>query len=160
MSKTIHTILDSMGLVLPAPTAPLGSYVPYVQTGNLLMISGQGPVSASGVAIKGRLGDGLEIDDGHRAAQICGLNIVARLQAALEGDFDRVTQIIRLNGFVNSTPDFTHHPAVLNGASDLMFELFGARGLHSRTALGVSALPMGWAVEIDAIVEIEGDAKV
>ncbi len=160
MSKTIHGILDSLGLVLPQPTAPLGSYAPYVQTSNLLMISGQGPVSASGVAIKGRLGDGLEIDDGHRAAQICGLNIVARLQAALEGDFGRVTQVIRLNGFVNSTPDFTHQPAVINGASDLMFELFGARGVHSRTAVGVSALPMGWAVEIDAIVEIEGDAKL
>lgn len=159
MSKNIESILDAMGLVLPEPAAPLGAYVHYVQTGNLLMISGQGPVSASGVAIKGRLGDGLEIDDGHRAAQICGLNIVARLKAALEGDLDRVIKIVRLNGFVNSAPEFTHQPAVLNGASDLLFELFGARGVHSRTAVGVSALPMGWAVEIDAVVEIEGDAK-
>ena len=108
MSKNIESILDAMGLVLPEPAAPLGAYVHYVQTGNLLMISGQGPVSASGVAIKGRLGDGLEIDDGHRAAQICGLNIVARLKAALEGDLDRVIKIVRLNGFVNSAPEFTH----------------------------------------------------
>ena len=159
MSKNIESILDAMGLVLPEPAAPLGAYVHYVQTGNLLMISGQGPVSASCTAIKGRLGDGLAIDDCPRAAQICGLNIVARLKTALEGDWDRVIKIVRLNGFINSAPEFTHQPAVLNGASDLLFELFGARGVHSRTAVGVSALPMGWAVEIDAVVEIEGDAK-
>lgn len=156
MSTNITTKLDEMGLVLPEAVTPLGAYVHYVQTGNLLMISGQGPVSASGVAITGRLGADLDIEDGNRAAQICGLNIVARLHTALGGDFDRVTRIVRLNGFVNSTADFTHHPAVINGASDLMFELFGDRGIHSRVALGVAALPMGWAVEIDAVVEIEG----
>lgn len=156
MSTNITTKLDEMGLVLPEAVTPLGAYVHYVQTGNLLMISGQGPVSASRVAITGRLGADLDIEDGNRAAQICGLNIVARLHTALGGDFDRVTRIVRLNGFVNSTADFTHHPAVINGASDLMFELFGDRGIHSRVALGVAALPMGWAVEIDAVVEIEG----
>lgn len=156
MSTTIKTKLDEMGLVLPEAVTPLGAYVHYVQTGNLLMISGQGPVSASGVAITGRLGADLDIEDGNRAAQICGLNIVARLNTALDGEFDRVTRIVRLNGFVNSTAEFTHHPAVINGASDLMFELFGDRGIHSRVALGVAALPMGWAVEIDAVVEIEG----
>ena len=156
MSTNIKTKLDEMGLVLPEALTPLGAYVHYVQTGNLLMISGQGPVGASGVAITGRLGADLDIEDGNRAAQICGLNIVARLNTALAGDFDRVNRIVRLNGFVNSTADFTHHPAVINGASDLMFELFGARGVHSRVALGVAALPMGWAVEIDAVVEIEG----
>lgn len=108
------------------------------------------------MAITGRLGETLEIEDGNRAAEICGLNIVARLHTALDGDLARVKRIVRLNGFVNSTPDFTHHPAVINGASDLMFALFGARGVHSRVAVGVAALPMGWAVEIDAIVEIEG----
>ena len=156
MSDTITAKLDEMGLVLPEAVTPMGAYVHYVQSGSLLMISGQGPVSASGVAITGRLGEDLEIEDGNRAAQICGLNIVARLNSALGGDFDRVKRIVRLNGFVNSTPDFTHHPAVINGASDLMFELFGARGIHSRVAVGVAALPMGWAVEVDAIVEIEG----
>ena len=123
------------------------------------MISGQGPVSASGVAVCGRLGAGLDIEDGNRAAQICGLNIVAHLNTALNGEFDRVKRIVRLNGFVNSTPDFTHQPAVVNGASDLMFELFGARGVHSRVAVGVATLPMGWAVEIDAVVEIEGQIE-
>lgn len=156
---TIKAKLDEMGLVLPDAVTPLGAYVHYVQSGNLLMISGQGPVSASGVAITGRLGEDLEIEDGNRAAQICGLNIVARLNTALQGDFDRVKRIVRLNGFVNSTPAFTHHPAVINGASDLMFELFGERGVHSRVALGVAALPMGWAVEIDAMVEIEGTVE-
>lgn len=156
MNRTVKAKLEEMGLVMPDAVTPLGAYLHYVQSGNLLMISGQGPVSASGVAITGRLGEGLEIEDGHRAAQICGLNIVSRLNTALDGDFDRVTRIVRLNGFVNSTPEFTHHPAVINGASDLMFELFGEAGVHSRVAVGVAALPMGWAVEIDAIVEIKG----
>lgn len=159
MSHTIKAKLDEMGLVLPKTASPLGAYVPYVQSGALLMISGQGPISASGVAITGRLGEGLEIEDGNRAAQLCGLNIVAQLNDALEGDFDRIKRVVRLNGFVNSTPDFTHHPAVINGASDLLFDLFGARGVHSRVAVGVAALPMGWAVEIDAVVEIEGNIE-
>lgn len=158
MSSNIKAKLDELGLVLPDAVTPLGAYVHYVQSGSLLMISGQGPVSASGVAITGRLGEDLEIEDGNRAAEVCGLNIVARLNTALEGDFDRVKRIVRLNGFVNSAPDFTHHPAVINGASDLIFSLFGERGIHSRVAVGVAALPMGWAVEIDAIVEIEGTA--
>ena len=158
MSSNIKAKLDELGLVLPDAVTPLGAYVHYVQSASLLMISGQGPVSASGVAITGRLGEDLEIEDGNRAAEVCGLNIVARLNTALEGDFDRVKRIVRLNGFVNSAPDFTHHPAVINGASDLMFSLFGERGIHSRVAVGVAALPMGWAVEIDAIVEIEGTA--
>ena len=158
MSENIQTKLDAMGLSLPKASPPLGAYAPYVQTGALLMISGQGPISASGVAITGRLGADLEIEDGNRAAQICGLNIVAWLNTALDGDFARLKRIVRLNGFVNSTDDFTHHPAVINGASDLMYDLFDARGVHSRVAVGVAALPMGWAVEIDAIVEIEGTA--
>lgn len=156
MSTNIKAKLDEMGLVLPKAATPLGAYVPYVQTGALLMISGQGPVSASGVAVCGRLGEGLDIEDGNRAAQICGLNIIAHLNTALNGDFARVKRIVRMTGFVNSSPDFTHQPAVINGASDLMFELFGPRGVHSRVAVGVATLPMGWAVEIDAMVEIVG----
>ncbi len=154
--STIDTILDRQGLTLPEAKAPLGAYVPYVQSGNLLMISGQGPVGASGATVTGQLGSGLEIEDGTRAAQMAGLNIVAQLKAALDGDFDRLVRIIRLNGFVNSTPAFTHHPAVINGASELMHDLFGERGVHTRIAVGVASLPMNWAVEIDAIIEVAG----
>lgn len=152
----IDDILEQQGLTLPGAKAPLGAYVPYVQTGNLLMISGQGPIGASGATITGRLGDGLEIEDGTRAAQMAALNIVAQLKAALNGDFDKLVRIVRLNGFVNATPDFTHHPAVINGASELMHDLFGERGVHSRIAVGVAGLPMNWAVEIDAVVEVAG----
>ena len=154
--STIDQILDRHGLTLPEAKAPLGAYVPYVQTGNLLMVSGQGPIGASGAVVTGRLGDGLEIEDGTRAAQMAGLNIVAQLKAALNGDFDRLVRIVRLNGFVNSTPDFTHQPAVINGASELMHDLFGERGMHSRIAVGVASLPMNWAVEIDAVIEVAG----
>ena len=154
--STIDQILDRHGLTLPEAKAPLGAYVPYVQSGNLLMISGQGPVGASGAVVTGRLGDGLEIEDGTRAAQMAGLNIVAQLKAALDGDFDRLVRIVRLNGFVNSSPDFTHQPAVINGASELMHDLFEERGVHSRIAVGVASLPMNWAVEIDAVIEVAG----
>ena len=154
--STIDQILDRHGLTLPEAKAPLGAYVPYVQSGNLLMISGQGPVGASGAVVTGRLGDGLEIEDGTRAAQMAGLNIVAQLKAALDGDFGRLVRVVRLNGFVNSNPDFTHHPAVINGASELMHDLFGERGVHSRIAVGVASLPMNWAVEIDAVIEVAG----
>lgn len=154
--STIDQILDRHGLALPEAKAPLGAYVPYVQSGNLLMISGQGPVGASGAVVTGRLGDGLEIEDGTRAAQMAGLNIVAQLKAALDGDFDQLVRIVRLNGFVSSTPDFTHHPAVINGASKLMHDLFEERGVHSRIAVGVASLPMNWAVEIDAVIEVAG----
>lgn len=154
--SNIDQILDRLGLTLPEAKAPLGAYVPYVQSGNLLMISGQGPVGASGAVVTGRLGDGLEIEDGTRAAQMAGLNIVSQLKAALDGDFDRLVRVIRLNGFVNSSPDFTHHPAVINGASELMHDLFEERGVHSRIAVGVASLPMNWAVEIDAVIEVAG----
>ena len=153
MSK-IETILEQNGLTLPEAKPPLGAYVPFVQSGNMLMISGQGPIAASGAVVTGRLGDGLEIEDGTRAAQIAGLNIIAQIKAALNGDFDRMVQIVRLNGFVNATAEFTHHPAVINGASELMHDVFAARGVHTRIAVGVASLPMNWAVEIDAVIEV------
>ena len=153
--SNIDQILDRHADLAEAK-APLGAYVPYVQTGNLLMISGQGPIGASGAMVTGRLGDGLEIEDGTRAAQMAGLNIVAQLRAALDSDFDELVRVV-LNGFVNSTPDFTHQPAVINGASgELMHDLFAERGIHSRIAVGVASLPMNWAVEIDAVIEVAG----
>ena len=154
--RDIDQILDRHGLTLPQAKAPLGAYVPYVRSGNLLMISGQGPIGASGAVVTGRLGEGLEIEDGTRAAQMAGLNIIVQIKAALDGDFDKLVRIVRLNGFVNATPEFTHHPAVINGASELMRDVFGARGVHSRIAVGVASLPMNWAVEIDAVIEVAG----
>ena len=154
--STIDQILDRHGLTLSEAKVPLGAYVPYVQSGNLLMISGQGPIGASGAVVTGRLGEGLESEDGTRAAQMAGLNIIMQIKAALDGDFDKLVRIVRLNGFVNATPEFTHHPAVINGASELMHDVFGARGVHSRIAVGVASLPMNWAVEIDAVIEVAG----
>ncbi|MAK58100.1 MAG: hypothetical protein CML26_06050 [Rhizobiales bacterium] len=146
--------IEQLGLILPAPKSAVANYLPYTQTGNLLLISGQGPVTASGDAIKGRLGETIEIEDGQHAAQLAALNLLAQVKSALNGDWSRFGRCLRLCGFVNSTPNFTHHPAIINGASDLMVELFGNNGRHSRSAVGVTSLPMGWAVEIDAIFEV------
>ena len=155
----IEQKLEQAGLVLPQVKQPLGAYVAVMQSGNLLYVSGQGPILASGglangQAICGRLGDNLDIEDGHRAAQICALNIVAQLKFFLDNDWARLKQIVQLTGYINSTPDFTHQPAVLNGASELLQLLFGEGGRHSRVAVGVAALPMNWAVEIAAIIEV------
>ena len=151
---TIENKLEDLGLVLPDPKPPLGAYVPYLERDGLVFISGQGPALAGGGAIFGRLGDGLDIEDGARAAQLSALNILAQIRAAVGGDWQKMSRIVRLCGYVNATPDFTHHPAVVNGASELFVDLFGARGRHTRSAVGMAGLPMGWAVEIDAIVEI------
>ena len=151
---TIENKLEDLGLVLPDQKPPLGAYVPYLERDGLVFISCQGPVLAGGGAICGRLGDGLDIEDGARAAQLSALNILAQIRAAVGGDWQKMSRIVRLSGYVNGTPDFTHHPAVVNGASELFVELFGSRGRHTRSAVGVAGLPMGWAVEIDAIVEI------
>jgi len=115
--------IEQLGLILPAPKSAVANYLPYTQSGNLLLISGQGPVTASGDAIKGRLGETIEIEDGQRAAQLAALSLLAQGKAALDGDWSRCGRGLRLCGFVNSTPDFTHHPAIINGASDLMVEL-------------------------------------
>lgn len=146
--------INALGLILPAPKPAVANYLPFTQAGNLVMISGQGPVTVSGDAIKGRLGETIEIEDGQRAAQLAALNIIAQVKVALDGDWARFGSCVRLCGFVNSTPDFTHQPAIINGASDLMVEVFGDAGRHSRSAVGVASLPMGWAVEIDAIFEV------
>ena len=151
---TIENKLEDLGLVLPDLKPPLGAYVPYLERDGLVFISGQGPVLAGGSSICGRLGDGLDIEDGARAAQISALNILAQIRASVGGDWQKLLRIVRLCGYVNATPDFTHHPAVVNGASELFVDLFGERGRHTRSAVGVASLPMDWAVEIDAIVEI------
>ena len=151
---TIENKLEDLGLVLPDPKTPLGAYVPYLEREGLVFISGQGPVLTGGGSICGKLGDGLDIEDGARAAQLSALNILAQIRAAVGGDWQKLVRFVRLCGYVNATPDFTHHPAVVNGASELFVDLFGERGRHTRSAVGVASLPMDWVVEIDAIVEI------
>ena len=144
---TIETRLAELGITLPDAPAPAANYVPYVIVGNMLYISGQ--ISTT----KGRLGDDLSTQQGADAARSCGLALLAQASAAL-GTLDRVKQVVRLGGFVTSTPDFTEQPEVVNGCSDLMVEVFGPKGRHARAAVSVPALPRGVAVEVDAIFEI------
>ena len=153
MAGTIDARLAELGISLPDAPAPAANYVPYVVTGNLVVISGQISLGPDGL-ITGRLGEGMSVEAGAAAARICGLNLIAQARAACGGDLDRITRVVRLGGFVNSTPDFADHPKVINGASDLMFEVFGDIGAHARAAVGVAALPLGVAVEIDGIFEL------
>lgn len=152
---TIHVdrALEELGLSLPQAAAPVAAYVPAVEAGGLLHISGQLPFR-DGVVVTGRVGDDVSLDDAKEAAQLCGLMLVAQVKAALGGDLWRVRRIVKLGVFVNSTPDFTQQPEVANGASELMQALFGEAGRHARSAVGVAVLPRGAAVEVDAIVEI------
>jgi enamine deaminase RidA (YjgF/YER057c/UK114 family) len=148
----IDAKLAEMGLALPEPAAPVAAYVPVVIAGGLAHVSGQLPF-IRGVLVKGRLGADVSTGDGYEAARACGLMILAQLRAAL-GSLDRVEQVVKLGAFVCSTPDFTEQPKVANGASELMAALFGEAGRHARSAVGVPALPLGAAVEIDALVAV------
>ncbi|RJL19195.1 RidA family protein [Paracoccus siganidrum] len=149
---SIENRLTELGITLPEAPAPAANYVPFVQTGNLVFISGQISADEGGL-ITGRLGDGMSVEEGAAAARRCGLALIAQLKAAV-GDLDRVTRVVKLTGFVNSTPDFTDQPKVVNGCSDLMVEVFGDAGRHSRAAVSAAALPLGVAVEIEAIFEV------
>ncbi|MDA0339297.1 MAG: RidA family protein [Proteobacteria bacterium] len=153
MNGEIDQRLEELDIVLPKPPKPIASYVPFTTSGKLIFISGQVPLGAEGLMYRGKIGGDLTLEDGQQAARLCALNILAQVQTALDGDLDRVTQIIRLGGFVNATDDFTDQPLVINGASDLMVEIFGDSGRHARTAVGTNTLPVGVSVEIDAIVE-------
>ena len=150
---TIDTRLAELGITLPAAAAPVASYVPYVEANGLLYISGQISFAEDGSLIKGRLGEDMDLDAGIAAARRCGIMLLAQLRNAL-GSLDRVERIVKLGVFVNSTGDFTDQPKVANGASELMVALFGESGRHARSAVGVAALPLGAAVEIDAIVKL------
>ena len=154
MSTTIEQRLAALGLTLPDAPAPVANYVPYHIAGELLYISGQISKAGDGTIVTGRLGDGLSVEQGQLAARHCALNILAQARAAL-GGLDRVAQVLRLNGFVASTPDSGDQPKVINGASDLMVEVLGDAGRHTRVAVGVASLPAGCAVEIDAIIRIK-----
>lgn len=152
MTGSIDSKLKSLGIDLPQAAAPAANYVPWVISGNQVFVSGQLPMEAGKIAVAGRLGDNVSLEDGQRAARLCAINILAQAKAAL-GDLDRVTRIVRLGGFVASADNFTDQPKVVNGASDLMVEVFGDKGRHARAAVGVNTLPLGVAVEIDAIIE-------
>ncbi|MEY4696612.1 MAG: hypothetical protein RIT14_1040 [Pseudomonadota bacterium] len=148
----IDAKLAEMGLVLPEPAAPVAAYVPVVVAGGLAHVSGQLPF-IDGVLVQGRLGDDVNTGEGYEAAQACGLMILAQLRAAL-GSLDRVERVVKLGAFVCSTSEFTDQPKVANGASELMAAVFGDNGRHARSAVGVPALPLGAAVEVDAIVAV------
>ncbi|MCH9806628.1 MAG: RidA family protein [Alphaproteobacteria bacterium] len=156
MTDAVLARLDALNLKLPAAPAPVANYVPYLLTGDLLFISGQVSKAPDGSLLAGKLGADLTVEQGQEAARFCALNILAQAHAAL-GRLDRIQQVIKLNGFVNASPDFSDHPLVINGASDLMVEVLGEAGRHTRAALGVSGLPVGCAVEIDAILQVTAD---
>jgi enamine deaminase RidA (YjgF/YER057c/UK114 family) len=155
MNNLVANRLADLGISLPKPTPAAGTYSPYVISGNLIYISGQVPVGASGLEFQGKLGDAYSVADGQAAARLCAINILAQLSGALGGDLDLVTQCVKLGGFINSTPDFGEHPAVMNGASDLMVDVFGEIGRHARFAVGAPSLPFDVAVEVEAIFEID-----
>ncbi|MFT6106470.1 MAG: enamine deaminase RidA (YjgF/YER057c/UK114 family) [Rickettsiales bacterium] len=146
--------LEKLGIALPKPIVPIANYVPFVKTGNQVFISGQVPIQDGEVKFVGKLGKNISIEDGQKAARICAINILTNLNLACDGDLERVVRCVKLGIFVNSDPEFTDQPIVANGASDLMVEVFGEKGKHSRFAMGASSLPRGVAVEVDAIFEI------
>lgn len=150
----IHKQLTALGLELPQAAAPAANYVPYVISGNHIFVAGQIPFLNGEKMNLGKLGDGLGIDEGRKAAQACALNILGQVNAAIGGDWSRIKRCVKLGAFVNCTPDFNDHPAVVNGASDLMVAVLGDAGKHARFAVGAPSLPLGVAVEIDAIFEL------
>jgi enamine deaminase RidA (YjgF/YER057c/UK114 family) len=154
MSGKIEARLKELGIELPQASAPVANYVPYTISGNVVVVSGQISVRGGKPEFVGKLGAGITIAEGQQAAKLCALNVIAHLKNACGGDLDRVKRVLRLGGFVNCTPDFTDMPQVVNGASDMMVEVFGDAGKHARAAVGVSSLPFGVAVEVEAMVEL------
>ena len=145
--------LEALNITLPNPTKPAGSYVSVVITGKLAFVSGQIPIRDGKVIYAGRVSKDVSVEDAQKAARLCIINALAHLKTEL-GSLDRISKIVRVSGFVNSPPEFTDQPKVINGASDLLFEIFGQKGQHTRIAVGVSSLPLNSAVEIDLIAEI------
>jgi enamine deaminase RidA (YjgF/YER057c/UK114 family) len=154
MTDTVESRLAALGLSLPSAPAPAANYVPFCVAHGFLYIAGQLPKGPSGIAYSGKVGAELSVEDGAKAAELCCLNILAQVKAAL-GGFERVSRCVRLNGFVNAGPDFADHPIVINGASNLMVALLGDKGQHTRVALGAASLPSNAAVEIDAVFAID-----
>lgn len=154
MPGKIDARLNELNITLPAPPAPVASYVPYVVTGNMVFISGQVTMAADGLKYVGKVGADISLEDGKAAARLCAINVIAQVKAACGGDLDRVTRCVKVGVFVNATADFTQHPEVANGASDLFQEVFGDAGKHARAAVGAGSLPRGVAAEVEAVFEI------
>ena len=150
---SIDARLAELGLTLPELVAPFATYVPFVRMGNVLHISGQVSTDGQG-GIKGTVGQDVDFETAVRAARVCGLNLLAQMKSALDGDLDRVVRVVKLGGFVQAGPDFFDIPKVINGCSDLMVEVLGDAGRHARSAVGVYRLPLNFAVEVDAVVEV------
>ena len=154
MAGNVEKKLNELGIALPAAPTPVANYVAFVRTGNLLTVSGQLCFGADGkLAATGRLGGGVSIEDGQKAARACAINVLAQVKAAI-GDLDKVLRVVRLGGFINSAPGFADGPKVMNGASDLMVAAFGDRGKHARSTVGVAALPADAAVEVEGLFEV------
>ena len=154
MAGVAEKKLTELGITLPTPAAPIANYVGFVRTGSLLFVSGQICLDATGKLVaKGKLGGGVSVEDGNKAARTCAINLFAQIKAAL-GDLDKVSRVVRLGGFINSVPSFLDGPKVMNGASDLMVAVFGDKGRHARTTVGVSVLPLDAAVEVEGLFEI------
>ncbi|WP_439530981.1 RidA family protein [Pannonibacter sp.] len=153
MSETIEARLAALGVSLPTPAAPQANYVPVVRTGNLLFVSGQIPIGPNGIEFVGKIGAEFSVEQGRACARLCGINIIAQAKAAI-GDLEKVVRIVKLVGMVNSTPDFTDQPKVINGCSDFLVDVFGDKGRHARSAVSVASLPFGVAVEIEAVIEV------
>ena len=145
--------IKQLGLTLLKSSSPVANYVPSVRTGDLLFLSGSGPAQADGVKLKGKLGRDLSVEEGYKVARLVGLNLIARLKEDL-GELNKVKRVVKLLGMVNATPEFNEHPAVVNGCSDLLVDVFGDRGRHARSAVGMSSLPFDIPVEIEMVVEV------
>ena len=154
MAGKIDARLKELGIELPTPPAPVASYVPYVVSGNLVYISGQVTMGPKGLEYVGKVGGDVSLDDGKAAAKLCAINVIAQLKAACSCDLDRVTRCIKVGVFVNAVADYTQHPEVANGASDLFMAVFGDSGKHARAAVGAGSLPRGVACEVEAVFEI------
>ena len=150
-----EAVLERLGIELPTPAAPVANYVRAVRTGNLVFLAGHGPMKPDGTYVTGKVGDGgLSVEEGYAAARLTAISLLASLKAEI-GSLDKVRRVVKVLGMVNSTPEFVQQPAVINGASDLLVEVFGDKGKHARAAVGMVSLPIGIAVEIEMIVEVE-----
>lgn len=154
MPGKIDAKLNDLGLTLPTASTPAANYVPFVRSGNLVFVAGQITFNNGKVEYIGKLGREFGVEDGQKAARLCALNILTHVKSACGGDLDRVRRCVRLGGFVNAVPDFIDHPKVINGASDLIVQVFGEAGKHARAAVGVGSLPLGVAVEVEAVFEV------